>query len=73
MEVPVSISLISPSRSIMCLAISYKPLDNILSFSDTASKMEFSDLRVDLTTIICSFESLKKSIYSFSKLEMFSA
>jgi len=72
MEVPVNISLISPSRSFMCLAISSKPLDNILSFSDTASRVEFIDLKVDFTTVICSFESLKKSICSFSKLEIFS-
>jgi hypothetical protein len=55
------------------LAISSTPLDNTLSFSDTARRVEFIDLRVALTTVICSFGSFRKSICSFYKLEIFSA
>jgi hypothetical protein len=32
--------------------MSSKPLGNILPFSDASSNMEFSELRVDLTTAV---------------------
>jgi transposase len=53
----------------MCLAISFKPLANTLSFSDTASRAAFIDLRVALTTFICSFESFRKSFFLFTNLK----
>jgi len=64
-DVPENICLISLSCSLICLAISSKPLDSIFSFSDSANKVEFRDLRVILTTVTCSFEILENEALLF--------
>ena len=63
----MNISHTNLSCSLRWLAFSSKPLDKNFSFSDTIKNVELTDIGGVFTTVICSFESLKKSNYMFSK------
>ena len=65
MDGEVNILLTSPSCLLICLAISSKPLDKILSLPEAADKVEVKDLSVDFRTIICSSKALITPFVSF--------